>query len=347
MTGFRPGFADEVPPGAAAPGSVALMPATASASLDDVVAPRPSPVEAEARSGAHAPGFVETTSCPPPDHAGEAWAPALTQAAARRGSGALTWIAAGGALLIVSAVLLSAVASVLDHMARSRLLGLAALLAYGAALGLIAWGATLEVRSYRRLAAVDALRQALRQPGASVDEMRRSCLVWLDGLGSGLPDAAAARAALAGCVSAAEVRATLRRRVLEPQRLQARQAGQRAGVQGAALVAVTPSPALDGLASGLRALGLIREVAGLYGLRPGTAVTAALLRRAGWTAMGVAGADLVAFTAAQQLLGHVPVVQHLVAAVPGAGLAAWRLGNLAGAVAEACSPLPTTGEHEG
>lgn len=302
---------------------------------------------AEEQPGPHAPGFVETTSRPPPDHREQVWAPALIEAVPQRGSGALTWIAAGGALLLVSAVLLSAVASVLDHMARSRLLGVVALLAYGTALGLIAWGAALELRSYRRLAAVDVLRRVLQQPEAPVDEVRASCLAWLDTLGPGLPGAAAARAALITCTSAEEVRATLRRRVLELLRLQARQAGQRAGLQGGALVAIMPSPALGGFASGLRALGLIREVAGLYGLRPGVTVTVALLRRAAWTAMGVTGADLVALTAAQQLLGHIPIVQHVVAAVPGAGLAAWRLGSLASVVAEACSPLPVDASRAG
>lgn len=59
------------------------------------------------------------------------------------------------------------------------------------------------------------------------------------------------------------------------------------------------------------------------------------------------GVDMVALTAAQQLLGHVPLVQHVVAAVPSAGLAAWRLGSLASVVAEACSPLPADGERSG
>lgn len=173
----------------------------------------------------------------------------------------------------MSAVLLSAVASVLDHMARSHLLGLVALLAYGIALGLITWGVALEVRSYRRLSAVDALRRALHQPGTPADAVRSSCLTWLDTLGPALPDAASARTALDICKSSEDVRAMLRHQVLEPLRLQARQAGQRAGLQGAALVAITPSPALDGFVSGLRALALLREVAGLYGLRPGATVT--------------------------------------------------------------------------
>lgn len=252
---------------------------------------------------------------------GQVWAPAQVEAAPRRGSGALTWIAAGGLLLIVSAALLSAVASVLDHMARSRLLGLVALLAYGGALGLIAWGAALEMRSYRRLSALDALRRALQQPGIPADVVRSSCLAWLDTLGPALPDAVTAQAALNACASADEVRAMLRHQVLDPLRVQARHAGQRAALQGVALVAITPSPALDGLVSSLRALALLREVAGLYGLRPGATVTVALLRRATWTAVGVAGVDVVALSAAQQLLGQVPVLQHVMAAVPGAGLA--------------------------
>lgn len=347
MTAFRPGFLDELPPDPAMPGTVAFIPTTASASSSDGATPRSPIVMAEERLGPHAPGFVETTSQPPPADGEEVWAPARIEVARSLGSGALTWIAAGGALLIVSAVLLSAAASVLDHMARSHVLGLVALFAYGTALGLIAWGVALEVRSYRRLKAVDALRRVLHRSEASVDEMRASCLAWLNTLGPTLPGAVTARAALNDCRSVQEVRAALRQRVLEPLRLQARHAGQRAGLQGGALVAITPSPALGGFASGLRALALIREVAGLYGLRPGTTVTVVLLRRATWTAMGVTGADMIALTAAQQLLGHVPVLQHIVAAVPGAGLAAWRLGSLASMIAEACSPLPPDASRVG
>ena len=141
------------------------------------------------------------------------------------------------------------------------------------------------------------------------------------------------------------LRAVLRRQVAGPLRQASRVAGQRAALEGGVMVAISPSPALDGVLAGLRGLSLVRQVAQIHGLRPNLAVTVALLRRAVWTAAGVSGADLVAQAVSEQVLGRIPVLQHIAAAVPGSSVTALRLSRLAHVTAEACCPLAM--EREG
>ena len=93
--------------------------------------------------------------------------------------------------------------------------------------------------------------------------------------------------------------------------------------------------------AGLRGLVLVRQIAQLYGVRPGVAATLILLRRVAWTAAGVSGMELLSQTLADHALKELPIVKRLVGAVPGSGLAAIRLYRLADMTAEACSPLPS------
>lgn len=346
MRTFEPGFLDE-PRTAAGSATASGSGAAAMAQGASLISPSPdqaaAPVAAEQLAAGFAPGFVAAAVPPSSDPLPPAWDPGLVEAApvARvHGTGALTWVAGGLCGLLVGGAALVMAGFAADQMARSPLLGAATLALYAATLGALGWGIALELRAYHRLAAVDGLRRLLLDPACPADAARRASRAWLEGVARHLPHAAAARAALDACTNADEVRATLRHLVLEPLRERARCLGQRAGLQGAALVAVTPSAALDGLVAGLRALALIREVAGLYGLRPGASVTVGLVRRAAWTAAGVSGVDLVATALAEQLLNHAPVLKHLAGAAPGAGLTARRLYRLALATAEACAPLP-------
>ena len=69
---------------------------------------------------------------------------------------------------------------------------------------------------------------------------------------------------------------------------------------------------------------MIRRVAALYGLRPGMAVTLALVSQG----------------LADHVLTGLPVARHVAGAVPGTGAVAVRLYSLAGVTAEACCPVP-------
>ena len=77
-------------------------------------------------------------------------------------------------------------------------------------------------------------------------------------------------------------------------------------------------------------------MAALHGLRPGFAVTLALLRRVAWTA-GTTGLSTVSQGLADHVLTGLPEVKHVAAAIPGTG--AVRLPRLAGVTAEACYPM--------
>jgi putative membrane protein len=155
-----------------------------------------------------------------------------------------------------------------------------------------------------------------------------------------MADPGATRAAVAAAASTMEVAALLRHYVVPPLRESARQAGRRAALEGGAIVAVTPSPALDGVFAAFRGLLLIRQVASVYGMRPGVAVTITLIRRVIWTAASITGVELLSRALADHTLQTMPLVRHLAGAVPGTSVTALRLYRLAAITAEACSPLP-------
>ena len=84
---------------------------------------------------------------------------------------------------------------------------------------------------------------------------------------------------------------------------------------------------------------MIREVARLFGLRPGWAVTLMLLRKVAWTAAGISGLDLLSQSLTDQVLSGLPFVKHIAQSVPGGGVAALRLYRLATIAATTCCPV--------
>lgn len=115
--------------------------------------------------------------------------------------------------------------------------------------------------------------------------------------------------------------------------------GRTAAFQAGAIVAATPSPALDALTVGWRGVRLVRQIAALHGMRPGLAGTLALLQRTALAAASVAATEFAVNAAAHAVISH-PLLRHLLGDVAGAGVAARRMIVLARATAAACSPLP-------
>jgi putative membrane protein len=304
--------------------------------VDDPKSPEPPPAPARTETIERPlnPGFIDTTSAPP-----EALPAAIPIALPKPRLGALGWIGMGFGILVVGGSLLSLVGFVVDQMARSAVLGWASLATVAAGVLAVLWGVGREVRSYRRLTRVDGLRAKLRPPAVPVEVARAECTAWLRTVAHNLADPEQVRLAMNGCTTTDEVRAMLAHRAIEPLREQAMAIGTRAASQGAALVAIIPSPALEGLAAGLRSLKLIREIATLYGLRPGMSVTLGLMRRAAVTAASVYGVNEIAGAAAAHFLADAPVFRSIASAAPGAGITARRIYLLARTVAEACSPL--------
>ena len=115
--------------------------------------------------------------------------------------------------------------------------------------------------------------------------------------------------------------------------------GRAAAVQTVAGIAAMPSPALDILLVGWRGVRLVRQVAAVYGVRPGLLGTLALLRRTALSATMVGAAELAGNTLAHGLLSN-PLVTRLVGEAAGAGVAARRMLVLGRAAAAACDPVP-------
>ena len=114
--------------------------------------------------------------------------------------------------------------------------------------------------------------------------------------------------------------------------------GRTAALQSVAIVAATPSPAMDVLAVGWCGVRLIRQVAALHGMRPGMLGTLALLRKTALAAATVAAAEIAVNAATHAMVSH-PLLRHLAGDVAGAGVAARRMIVLARAAAVACSPI--------
>ncbi len=176
------------------------------------------------------------------------------------------------------------------------------------------------------------------QKDIPVGELRRQVQLWLSDVRIGLRDAEGIAQAIRGVGSAAAIVAIVERQVTAPMRQAALQAGTRAATEAAALVAVVPSPAAEGLIAGIRSLLLVRQIARIYGIRPGFLATILLLRRITTAVAAVAATDLLARGALETALHKLPYVKDLMAGVPGASLTALRLHRLAAATAEACSP---------
>ena len=116
--------------------------------------------------------------------------------------------------------------------------------------------------------------------------------------------------------------------------------GRTAAVQVVAGIAAMPSPALDVALVGWRGVRLVRQVAALYGVRPGLLGTLSLLRRTALSATLV-GADGDgrqhggARAALEPAAGPARSARSA-----GAGVAARRMLVLARAAAAACDPVP-------
>jgi putative membrane protein len=254
----------------------------------------------------------------------------------RTGTGLLVAWGIGG--LIVSWVAFSLVSFVLTQFQTSQVLGIFAGLFLAASVGLLVWAVVIEVRAWRALAEVDRLRRVLSANLAEQSAVLAAGREWLALVASHLPDSAQIEGALKAATSTAEVRALLRTRIADPLEARALQLGQRAALECAALIAVSPHNSWDGLIAGARGLRLIRQVAALYGVRPGFAVTVSMARHVAWTAAGTAGAAMLAENLVSTA-AEAPVLKHIARVIGGSVVEAIRIVRLARVAARSCSPL--------
>jgi putative membrane protein len=125
--------------------------------------------------------------------------------------------------------------------------------------------------------------------------------------------------------------------VLAPADHLAEAAIRRATAQAFAINAISPTALLDTLLFAARAMRLIREIAEIYGQRPGLAGTVHLLRRLVSGAGLVGAVDLVGGVLAQQLGGA--VVERLSASAAESAYAAQKMARLGIIAMALCRPV--------
>jgi putative membrane protein len=199
-------------------------------------------------------------------------------------------------------------------------------------IGLISVGIGRELRGLSALRRVDHLR--VEFASGEAERIKRAARRWLEGL----PQHSAILPALAAADTPETVLALLRSGPAQALQDATEVLGRNAALQSVAIVAATPSPALDVLTVGWCGVRLIRQVAALHGMRPGILGTLALLRKTALAAASVAAAEIAVNAATHAMVSH-PLLRHLAGDVAGAGVAARRMIVLARAAAVACSPI--------
>lgn len=240
---------------------------------------------------------------------------------------------AGSLVLLLGTVALGLAGFAADQFARAAWLGWATVGVGVAGFGLLGTGLWRELRALFALRAVDAARAAMASGDAA--QVMEAARAWA----AQVPEGTELLPALRTVNDPDAALALLRAGPSAALRARAGQLGVRAAVQVAAGVAAVPSPSLDALLVAWRGVRLVRQVAALYGVRPGLLGTLALLRRTALSATLVAGTEAAANTAMQAVLGT-PLLAHVLGDAAAAGVAARRMVVLARAAAAACDPVP-------
>lgn len=232
---------------------------------------------------------------------------------------------------------------ILDLLEREPLLGRAAAVLAGVALLAAAGLMVREVRAVLRAASIDELRS--RAAAALETDSRskaRAVIVGLTALYRDRPETAEGR----GRLAAAEGDVIDGRdmvRLAERELLPALDASAAAAVTMAAkrvsiATAVAPRAVLDVVIVAVQALGLVREIAAVYGARPGTAGFLRILR-AVFAHLALTGGIAVGDSFVQQLLGHGLAAR--ISARLGEGVLNGLLTARVGLAAmDVCRPLP-------
>jgi putative membrane protein len=242
-------------------------------------------------------------------------------------------IAAGALVLLIGGVALLELANfAVAQFDKSPLLGWLTIALIGPPAAALGWSVVREWRGYASLRAVERIRAGLQSD--DIEVARRHARTWLRAI--------AASDDLARSVEAASdpatLRALLRSGPLARLDQEAAQAGRSAALQILAATAVSPWPGLDGVLVIWRGLRLIRRIAELYGMRPGTLGTLRLWRRVALDAGSVAAADVVVATMTDALFSS-PLGGALAGQASGSAIAAQRMLRLSVAVARSCRPI--------
>ena len=221
---------------------------------------------------------------------------------------------------------------------RGPTIGIIAAAAVAAGVGGGAYWFLAELRGLWRLRSTERLRNLI--PSASAGELKRE----IDQAASILahdPQLAAAvaryRAVLEPHHSGRDALDLFARFALAPADGLAQTAIRRASAQAFAINLISPTVVIDTLLFAARALRLMREVAQIYGQRPGFAGTVHLLRRLAGGAGLVGAVDLVGGVVAQQLGGA--VLERVSASAAESAYAAQKMARLGLVAMALCRPI--------
>jgi putative membrane protein len=246
--------------------------------------------------------------------------------------------AAGIGILVVAVLGMDLAEFIGGAFAHGTALGVVAAAAVGAGCGGAGYWLATELRGLLRLHSVERLRRLI--PSAVSSELKReidtaAAIVARDPL---LVEAVGRYlAVLEPHHTGRDALELFSRLVLAPADQLAEAAIRRAATQAFVINAVSPTGLLDTLLFAARAMRLIREIAEIYGQRPGMAGTAHLLRRLIGGAGLVGAVDLVGGILVQQLGGA--VIERLSASAAESAYAAQKMARLGILAMVQCRPV--------
>ena len=246
--------------------------------------------------------------------------------------------ATGLGILVLGLVGIDLVQFIDNAFAHGTGLGVAAAAAVAAGVGGAAYWFLAELRGLWRLRSVERLRRLI--PFALADELKveidaATAILARDPL---LGEAVARyRAVREPHHSGRDTLELFSRFVLAPADRLAEAAVRRAAAQAFAINAVSPTALLDTVLFAARAMRLVREIAEIYGQRPGLAGTVHLLRRLASGAGMVGAVDLVGGIVAQQLGGA--VIERISASAAESAYAAQKMARLGILAMALCRPI--------
>ena len=214
---------------------------------------------------------------------------------------------------------------------------LAAVAVAAGAGGALYWLAA-ELRGLLRLRSAERMRRLI--PSALAGELKQeidaaTAILAHDRLLGGA--VASYRSALQPHHTGQDALELFSRFVLAPADQLAQTVVRRAAAQAFAINAISPTVLLDTLLFAGRAMRLIREIAEIYGQRPGLAGTVHLLRRIAGGAGLVGAVDIVGGVIVQQLGGA--VIERLSASAAESAYAGQKMARLGLVAMAACRPV--------
>lgn len=244
----------------------------------------------------------------------------------------------GLGILVVGVLGIDLVQFVDGAFAHGTGLGVAAVAAVAAGCGGAGWWAIAELLALWRLRSVERLRSLI--PRAVSSELKSeigvaAAILARDPL---LAEAVTRfRAAVEPHHSGRDALELFSRFVLMPADRLAEASIRRAAAQAFAINAISPTALLDTLLFAARAVRLLREIAEIYGQRPGLVGTVHLLRRLAGGAGMVGAVDLVGGVLVQQLGGA--VIERLSASAAESAYAAQKMARLGLIAMALCRPI--------